>query len=231
MAVNTPSLHEDPDAFAYTKSRPSSLSVRRSVPRTVSSPDPSISSSSSSMDSKVVIALVLVFDVVAFALAIAAEQRRNTAQVVPDSEKEYTYCVYDSDIATGFGVGSLLLLLLSQLIITAVTRCYCCGPLLRRGGSRFCVFLLLLSCWLTFLVAEACLLAGSVQNARHTRYRGFYFMNDPSCEVLRKGVFAAGAAFVVLTAILSVFYYILYAKGRDSSYRIAESAIGMNSFS
>lgn len=124
------------------------------------------------MDSKVVIAFVLVFDVVAFALAIAAEQRRNTvghpddpipiclpmltseppitfpqAQVVPDSEKEYTYCVYDSDIATGFGVGSLLLLLLSQLIITAVTRCYCCGPSLRRGGSRFCVFLLLLSCW------------------------------------------------------------------------------------
>ncbi|RWW42484.1 hypothetical protein BHE74_00051965 [Ensete ventricosum] len=174
------------------------------------------------MDSKVVIALVLVFDVVAFALAIAAEQRRNT--VVPDSEKEYTYCVYDSDIATGFGVGSLLLLLLSQLIITAVTRCYCCG------GSRFCVFLLLLSCWLTFLVEEACLLAGSVQNARHTRYRGIYFMNDPSCEVLRKGVFAAGAAFVLLTAILSVFYYLLYAKGRDSSYRVAEPAIRMNSF-
>ncbi|KAJ8467905.1 hypothetical protein OPV22_030457 [Ensete ventricosum] len=56
---------------------------------------------------------------------------------------------------------------------------------------------------LTFLVEEACLLAGSVQNPRHMRYRGIYFMNDPSCEVLRKGVFAAGAAFVLLTAILA----------------------------
>ena len=60
---------------------------------------------------------------------------------------------------------------------------------------------------MTFLVAEACLLAGSVQNARHTRYRGFYFMNDPSCEVLRKGVFAAGAVLAALP-VMALFLFL-----------------------
>ncbi|WOL09842.1 hypothetical protein Cni_G18595 [Canna indica] len=180
------------------------------------------------MASKIVIGVTVVFDVVAFALAIAAEQRRSTAQVVPDSEKAYTYCVYDSDIATGFGVGALLFLLLSQILIMAATRCYCCGPSLRRDRSRYCAFVLFLACSLTFLVAELCLLAGSVRNAYHTRYRGIYYMNDPSCEVLRKGVFAAGAVFVFLTAVLSVFYYILHSKAREIGYTYAnEPAIAM----
>lgn len=70
---------------------------------------------------------------------------------------------------------------------------------------------------LTFLFAEACLLAGSVRNAHHTRYRSMFFNGNPSCETLRKGVFAAGAAFVLFTVILSEFYYVSFSKAASDS--------------
>lgn len=60
---------------------------------------------------------------------------------------------------------------------------------------------------MTFLGAEACLLAGSAKNAYHTKYRGIFGGDDISCATLRKGVFAAGAALTLLSLIGSVAYY------------------------
>ncbi|KAK1314400.1 hypothetical protein QJS10_CPA06g00420 [Acorus calamus] len=168
---------------------------------------------------KLVLALIFVFDVIAFGLAVAAEQRRSTAGVVTDKEKNYSYCVYNSDIATGFGVGAFLFLMLSQALVMAVTKCFCCGRALRPTGSRGCAVVLFLLCWLMFLIAEACLLAGSVRNAYHTKYRTIFGDRAPTCETLRKGVFGAGAAFVFFSAIVSEFYYVSYAKSSgDEDY-------------
>lgn len=69
------------------------------------------------------------------------------ATVQPDSEKNYDYCVYDSDIATGYGVGALLFLLASQVLVMAVSKCFCCGRALHPGGSRACALILFLTCW------------------------------------------------------------------------------------
>ncbi|MQL93793.1 hypothetical protein Taro_026449 [Colocasia esculenta] len=188
------------------------------------------------MASTLVIVIVFLFDLIAFGLAIAAEQRRSTAHMVPDRKKEYTYCVYDSDIATGFGVGALLFLLASQTLLMCASRCFCCGRGLRPGGSRACALLLFLLCWLTFIIAEACLLAGSVRNAYHTKYSYILGGNDtPSCQTLRKGVFAAGAAFVFFTAILSEFYYVSYSRARstDGAGGVPygkEAAVGMGTY-
>ncbi|KAE8673350.1 WD repeat-containing protein 44-like [Hibiscus syriacus] len=63
------------------------------------------------MASTLLLALVFVIDVIAFGLAVAAEQR-STASI--GSNGRESYCVYDKDIATGLGVGSLLLLVLSH---------------------------------------------------------------------------------------------------------------------
>ncbi|KAJ3682240.1 hypothetical protein LUZ60_014813 [Juncus effusus] len=182
------------------------------------------------MASVVVIVLVAVFDLIAFGLAIAAEQRRSTATVVPDNEKNYTYCVYNSDIATGLGIGALLFLLLSQIVIMAASKCFCCGSGLRPGGARSCAIFLFLFTWLAFIIGEACLIAGSVQNAYHTRYRTLFFLNPPNCQTLRKGVFAAGAAFVFFTAILSEFYYVSFSKAQTSVPYGGTGNIGMSSF-
>ena len=86
---------------------------------------------------------------------------------------------------------------------------------------------------LTFIIAEACLLAGSVRNAYHTKYRTLFVNDPPSCETVRKGVFGAGAAFVFFTAILSEFYYISFSKARDAAGETsyAGATIGMSNYS
>jgi len=169
------------------------------------------------MASKFVMVTIFVLDIIAFGLAVAAEQRRSTAKVVSDEEKNYNYCVYDSDISTGFGVGALLFLLASQIIVLAASRCFCCGRSLRPGGPRACALILFLLAWITFFIAEACLLAGSVRNAYHTRYRNMWDEEaPPSCDTVRKGVFAAGGAFVLFTFILTELYYFFFSKANDA---------------
>lgn len=64
----------------------------------------------------------------------------------------------------------------------------------------------------TFLVAEACLIAGAAKNAYHTQYRGMIYAQNLSCETLRKGVFIAAAVFVVATMILNIYYYMYFTK-------------------
>ncbi|KAL2944154.1 maturase K [Bienertia sinuspersici] len=168
------------------------------------------------MASKLIIIAVIVLDIIAFGLAVAAEQRRSTAQIISDPDANYKYCQYDSDISTSYGIGAFFCLLASQVLIMAASKCFCCGPALSPGGSRACAIILFIICWLTFFVAEICLLAGSARNAYHTKYRSFYEDNPPSCETVRKGVFAAGAAFSFFTAIISNFYYVFYSKAKDS---------------
>ncbi|KAG8634471.1 uncharacterized protein LOC110604789 [Manihot esculenta] len=164
------------------------------------------------MASGVLLPVVFVFDLVAFALAVAAEQRRNTATV--NVQGDYKYCQYDSDIATGLGVGALVALMASQILIMVASRCLCCGKAMRPSRSRSWAIVLFITCWVFFLIAEVCLLAGSIRNAYHTKY---YLSSDHklSCRELRKGVFGAGAAFVILTGIVSEVYYVSYSRAND----------------
>lgn len=135
------------------------------------------------------------------------------AQIANDGKQ--SFCVYDKDIATGLGVGSFLLLMASQILIMIASRCLCCGRALTPSGSRACAIVLFITSWVFFFIAEVCLLAGSVRNAYHTKFRS-QLSNPPSCEILRKGVFGAGAAFVVLTGIVSELYYVSYSKAKDT---------------
>ncbi|EEF30361.1 uncharacterized protein LOC8275968 [Ricinus communis] len=167
------------------------------------------------MASKLLLITVFIFDLIAFGLAVAAEQRRSTAVIKQDAEVNYNYCVYDSDIATGYGVGAFLFLMLSQVIIMVASQCFCCGKALNPGGSRAWAVILFITCWVFFFIAEVCLLAGSVRNAYHTKYRTVFSDNPPDCQMLRKGVFGAGAAFSLFTLIVSQFYYVCYSKARD----------------
>ncbi|XP_058773772.1 uncharacterized protein LOC131647985 [Vicia villosa] len=185
------------------------------------------------MASKLLLIGVFVLDLIAFGLAVAAEQRRSTAKIVPDRDENYNYCVYDSDISTGYGVGAFLFLLVSQIIIMVASRCFCCGKPLKPGGSRACAVILFIICWVFFLIAEICLLAGSVENAYHTKYRTLFVNDPPSCETVRKGVFAAGAAFIFFTSIISKFYYINYSSARESFQPYlggGETGVGMGTY-
>jgi hypothetical protein len=60
---------------------------------------------------KVVICIIFIFDLIAFGLTVAAECRRRTGVVTPNQYNERTYCIYNSDISTWYGVGGFLFLL------------------------------------------------------------------------------------------------------------------------
>ncbi|KAJ4836134.1 Agamous-like MADS-box protein mads3 [Turnera subulata] len=117
------------------------------------------------------------------------------------------------DIATGLGVGSLLFLIASQILIMVASRCLCCCEAMRPSGSRAWPIVLFITCRVFFFIAGVCLLAASVRNAYHTKY-----LSDlsHSCKKVRKGVFVAGAAFMVLTGIVSELYYVSYSKANDN---------------
>lgn len=87
---------------------------------------------------------------------------------------------------------------------------------------------------LTFLAAEACLIAGATKNAYHTKYRDMIYAQNFSCESLRKGVFVAGAVFVVATMILNVYYYMYFTKATTSQAsqkaNRSNSTVGMTAY-
>lgn len=86
---------------------------------------------------------------------------------------------------------------------------------------------------MTFLVAEACLVAGAKNNAYHTRYRHMVLAENFSCESLRKGVFIAGAVFVVATMILNIYYYVYFTKATNQAAhktKRSSSTVGMTGY-
>ncbi|KAJ6813234.1 uncharacterized protein M6B38_144695 [Iris pallida] len=178
--------------------------------------------------------VVIALSLTAFGFAIAAERRRSTGEIVHDSfNANTTFCVYDSDVSTGYGVGAFLFLFSSQSILMGVTKCMCFGRPLAPGGNRAWSIIYFASSWLTFLVASSCLIAGATKNAYHTKYRHVIYAQNWTCESLRKGVFIAGAVFVVFTMILNVYYYMYFAKATSQAARKtnrSSSAVGMTGY-
>lgn len=175
--------------------------------------------------------LVIALSLTAFGFAIAAERRRSTGEIVHDpTNANITYCVYDSDVSTGYGVGAFLFLFTGQSLLMTITRCMCFGLPLNPGENRAWSIIYFASSWLSFLVASSCLIAGATKNAYHTKYRHVIYASGWTCESLRKGVFIAGAVFILFTMVLNVYYYIYFAKATSQSARKASranSAVGM----
>ncbi|XBI05988.1 hypothetical protein VPH35_134061 [Triticum aestivum] len=196
---------------------------------------------------------LIFLNVFAFLLAVGAEQRRSTVRppdrpssvraphrlmapsfsqgkVVPDEYDERSYCLYDTDASTVYGVCAFFVLLLAQLLVTGVTRCLCFGPALSSRGCAVAAFAV---SWLTFLIAEACLVGGSAKNAYHTKYLGYYTKHDlVSCAALRKGVFAAAAAMMLINLAASLVYYWSYSKAADGGFikHQNEAGVGMTDY-
>ncbi|KAF3332658.1 hypothetical protein FCM35_KLT02235 [Carex littledalei] len=175
-----------------------------------------------------VVAAVTFLHVFAFLLAIGAESRRSTGKVVPDEYDERSYCVYDSDASTIYGVSAFFTLLVSQALISGVTRCLCFGRVLSTGGARTCAITSFVLSWITFLIAEACLIAGSVRNAYHTKYLGDYKKHDlVSCASLRKGVFAAAAAMTFLSLVFDLSYYWTFTRADTGGWVKHQNEMGV----
>uniref|UniRef100_A0A0E0EJN5 Fiber protein Fb34 n=1 Tax=Oryza meridionalis TaxID=40149 RepID=A0A0E0EJN5_9ORYZ len=171
-------------------------------------------------------ALLAFLNLFAFLLAVGAERRRSTGKVVPDEYDLRSYCLYDTDASTVYGVSAFFVLLLAQALVTAATRCLCLGPALSSRGCAVASFVL---SWITFLTAEACLIGGSVRNAYHTKYLGYYMKHDlVTCATLRKGVFAAAAALMLINLLASLMYYWSYSRAATGGFIKHQNEVGMS---
>ncbi|GAA0166860.1 hypothetical protein LIER_21923 [Lithospermum erythrorhizon] len=93
-----------------------------------------------------------------------------------------------------------------------------------EGRSTTCAMFFFDFSWVTFLGAEACLLAGSARNAYHSKDRGIFGGVELACATLREGVFAAGAALSLLTMIGSILYYWFYSKADTQGWEKQQAA-------
>lgn len=159
-----------------------------------------------------ILVLAISLHLIAFVFAVGAERRRSTARVLPDQYDEKSYCVYGTDASTVYGLTAFGLLLISQSLVNGVTKCLCFGRGMMGGRSTTCAVFFFVLSWVSFLAAEACLLAGSARNAYHTKYRATFHVEHLSCTTLRKGVFAAGASLILLSMIASSLYYRAHSK-------------------
>ncbi|GER29904.1 hypothetical protein STAS_05806 [Striga asiatica] len=159
-----------------------------------------------------ILAISISLHLIAFVFAVGAERRRSTAKVVPDEYDERTYCAYGSDASTVYGLAAFGLLLVAQALINGVTKCLCFGRGMMGGRFTTCAVFSFIFSWVTFLAAEACLLAGSARNAYHTKYTAIFHVEHLSCATLRKGVFGAGAALTIMSMVASVLYYWAHSK-------------------
>ncbi|KAL1221911.1 hypothetical protein V5N11_032408 [Cardamine amara subsp. amara] len=132
-----------------------------------------------------ILAVVTALHLLAFVFAFGAERRRSTAVAVPDKYDEKTFCLYGTEAATVYGMSAFGLLLVSQTVVNGVTKCLCFGKGLVSGTSytAWAIVFFVVS-WVSFLGAEACLLAGSARNAYHTKSEGIYKGKELSCAVL-----------------------------------------------
>lgn len=160
------------------------------------------------MASTLVFMAIFAIDFIAFVLALAAEHMRSTAKAATDSDSSYSYCVYSSDIATKLGAIAFVLLLASQVFSMGASSYFRKG--MNYGGSRTSAVIPSIISWITFFIAEACLLGGAIKNAQHTKYRTISGTDGLRCQTLSAGVFEAGAAFILITSIVSKMSYVCF---------------------
>ncbi|KAG0596964.1 hypothetical protein M758_UG299400 [Ceratodon purpureus] len=174
-----------------------------------------------------VVGIAFLCDILAFGLACGAVARRSRAAPYY-AEPGYLTCGYTSDASTGLAATAFVFLLFGQVLITAVTSCFCCGKTHSTPGlGRVCSILLLVISWVSFAIAEIFLLTGVVVNNIKTQGQvdiGVTTQDEVNCAQAKKFIFAVGAAFTFLTMAFSLVYYFMQAgaESKDqqwNSYR------------
>ncbi|CAH9081973.1 unnamed protein product [Cuscuta epithymum] len=160
--------------------------------------------------------LVIVLSLTAFGFSIAAVHRGYSGTLHRDVSSNSTYCVYSSNVATGYGVGAFLFLFTSESLVMGVTKFMCFGRPLFPGSNRAWTIIYFCLSWASFLITETLLIVGSKKSGFHTKHQGMVHARNFSCETLRKGVFIFGAIWVILTMILNVYYYMYFSRATTS---------------
>ncbi|KEH44197.1 hypothetical protein MtrunA17_Chr1g0209291 [Medicago truncatula] len=81
----------------------------------------------------------------AFFCAFRGEENRIWALEIPNVDE--TICVYDTDDSTIYGFGAFFCLLINQVFLNLITRCFCCGKGLISGRANTCAIISYILSW------------------------------------------------------------------------------------
>ncbi|KAM0823734.1 hypothetical protein ACQ4PT_070672 [Festuca glaucescens] len=124
-----------------------------------------------------------------------------------DIEASTTQCVYPANPAFALGLVAALLLLVAQIIVSAVTGCCgCCKP---RGGGfsgskRTIGVVFAVLSWIAAAIAELYFLQGAAWNAPVTRKAA------EGCYYAKNGVFRRAAILSIIATVLGIKSYLLF---------------------
>eukprot|EP00249_Psilotum_nudum_P006158 c19497_g1_i2 orf=672-1211(+) len=132
-------------------------------------------------------------------------------------------CYYPSNPALALGLLAAISLLIGQVVANASGGCVCCctnrAEPLSDPHKTIAVLCLVLS-WVTFTNAFFLLGEGASRNSQR-QYEGW----EDNCYIVKPGVFAAGSVLAVITAVLSIVYYLLVASPSKASVALGQPVI------
>ncbi|XP_047093330.1 uncharacterized protein LOC124705672 [Lolium rigidum] len=123
-----------------------------------------------------------------------------------DIKVSMTKCIYPANPAFALGLVAAILLLVAQIIVSAVTGCCgCCKP---RGGGfsgskRTISIVFAVLSWIAAALAELYFLQGAAWNAPVTREAA------EGCYYARNGVFRRAALLSIVATVLGIKSYLL----------------------
>ncbi|PWA41803.1 hypothetical protein CTI12_AA507830 [Artemisia annua] len=150
----------------------------------------------------VIIVIVAINGMLSAALGFAAEA---TVPRIYEVQNKFSHeCKYPKSPAQGLGIAAVVTLL--------IVRCYCS----RTRNLSPLVRLTLFSSWVAWLVAMSFYIAGFLMinnQEMEIRYNGF--QSYIVCYVVKPGIFAAGASFVLVSIVLEIVYLVATSSRAD----------------
>eukprot|EP00897_Mesotaenium_endlicherianum_P000940 jgi/Mesen1/10847/ME000093S10366 len=171
-----------------------------------------------------VLVTVAIMGFFAFVLALSAELDRTKDFSYQMDANQELYCKYPKSSSSELAVTAIFVLVLTLALANWYAGCVC-GPTMRQrpGAARTIGLVALALAWLSTFIAVVVLTAASVENRYHTKSTTAGF-TPLHCSLLNGGVFAAGAAFVLLAILFIEVYYMVMAKASYELWRQGNDA-------
>ncbi|XP_024519780.1 uncharacterized protein LOC112342337 [Selaginella moellendorffii] len=153
-------------------------------------------------------AFTFALDLLAFGLSVGSSSTSYHETMISSDHTRIRCTPKRGGVASGLAIGAAVCLLLGQITATAATKCTCCSSSLHRRGCKIAAIILLTLSWISFVIAELFLnTAASLSSYQVERFE------ESGCSTVLQGVSVVGAAFTLVTLLLSIAYLSVYMSG------------------
>lgn len=169
--------------------------------------------------------VVAFFGLAAAVLGFVAEAVRIPAHAKAQLIGDGKTCLYPKTAAKFYGTGSLLALLVAQVIVNVAACWICRGTQYRSNWKKALVIICSLFSWIAFLFAIGLLMNGIIWSAERKTSTTF---SNGKCLFKRPAKDFLGGGFLALASItFGIFYYILTSRIKKLEKQMQNQNIAM----